>query len=149
MTGKKMSDKDVEETAEFLEDIRVGTGPLNAGLAVGWSPAKVHRLMKDEEFVEMMDAAKERRLESIEKTLYVMAEKGHFKAIQMVLHNQRPNEWRDIKHIQIDKRETLDVGVVVSVKQAALDVLRDKGVAALQPAPEEIIEAEVIDEPVG
>ena len=143
-----MSTKEMDQVSEFLEAVRVGTGPLNAGIAVGWSPAKVRRLMKDEDFVEMVEVAKERMLESIEQVLYEMSLRGHFKALQMVLHNERSDRWRDIKHIQIDKRETLDVGVVVSVKRAALETLREQGVAALQPAPE-IIEATVVDEPVG
>lgn len=146
-SNKPMSDREAKELGEFLEDIRVGTGPFNAALAVGWSPAKIRRLMKDTEFLELMDHASELQLESIEKTLHQMAEKGHFKAIQMVLHNRRSGQWRDIKHIQIEKNETLDVGVVVSVKQAAIDMLREQGVEALQPA-QEIIEAKVLDERV-
>lgn len=130
---KTLSDREAKDTFTFLEDIRVGTGPLNAGLAVGWSPAKVRRLLKDAEFVELMNAASEMRLESVEKTLWQLADRGHFKAIQMVLFNKRPDAWRDIKHIQVDKRETLEVGVVVSVKAAALELLREQGVDAFQP----------------
>ncbi len=130
---KMVSDREAKDTFAFLEDIRVGTGPLNAALAVGWSPAKIRRLMKDEEFILLMSCADEMRLESVEKTLWELAQRGHFKAIQMILFNKRANDWRDIKHIQVDKRETLEVGVVVSVKQAAIELLREHGVEALQP----------------
>lgn len=128
----------MRETVVFLEDVLTGTGPLNAAIAVGWSPAKLKRLMKDPEFAEMVDFTLERRLESVEKVLWELARGGHFKSIQMVLYNKRSEEWRDVRHIQVERHDQLDVGVVISVKQAALEVLRERGVAALQREPEAI-----------
>lgn len=144
----EMTDKERRELTRFLELIRSGAGPLNAGVEVGWSPAKVRRLQADPSMVELIDIARDRQLESIEETLNRMAKDGHFKAIQMVLFNRRPERWRDIKHISVEQHGTLDIGVVHSVKQAALELLRDRGVQALQPAAvqREIIEAEVIED---
>jgi hypothetical protein len=144
MADKAMSERDKRETLLFMEEVRAGTGPLNAALAVGWSPAQLRRKLKDPEFAELVAEARERRIESIEATLYQMAERGHFKAIQMVLYNERADRWKDVRHINVATRSELDVGVVVSVKQAALELLRERGVAGLQPAPA-AIEASVVD----
>jgi len=129
---REMTEREKRDTFTFLEDIRTGTGPLNAGIAVGWSPAKIKRLMRDESFAEMVDVARERMHESIEKTLYQLAEGGHIKAIQMVLYNERADKWKDVRHISVEQHSTLDIGVVESVKTAARELLKENGVAALQ-----------------
>lgn len=144
VSDKAMSDKDIVELEQFLEAVRTGTGPTNAAIAVGWSPAKLRRLQKDPEFVELLDVARERRLEGYEKTLHDLADRGHFRALQMVLFNERSERWKDVRHIQMTSNETLDVGVVVSVKQSALELLREQGVASLQPGTE-IIDVESSD----
>lgn len=139
-----MSDRDMRETMVFMEDVRTGTGPMNAAIAVGWSPAKLKRLMQDPGFADLLDVARERRLETVEKTLWELAQGGHFKAIQMVLYNERSEQWRDVRHIQVERHDQLDIGIVVSVKEAALASLREAGVAAFQMAPA-VIEATATD----
>ena len=143
VTEKLMSDREIQELEDFLEDVRCGTGPINAAIATGWSPAKLRRLQKDPEFIELLDVARERRLEGYEKTLHDLADRGHFRALQMVLFNERSERWKDVRHIQMTTNETLDVGVVISVKQSALELLRENGVAALQPA--NVIDVNVVD----
>ena len=140
MADKPMSDKDTWELEMFLEEVRCGTGPLNAAIAVGWSPAKLKRLQKDPEFVELLDICKERRLEGYEKTLHDLADKGHFRALQMVLFNERSDKWKDVRHIEVERHDTLDIGVVVSVKQSALELLREQGVRSMQPASPDAID---------
>ena len=139
-----LTDREARDIQVFLEDVRTGTGPLNAGIAVGWSPAKVRRLLNDEEFSELYHTAKERLHETIEKTLYQMAQAGHVKAMQMVLYNERSDRWKDVRHIQVEQHSTLDIGVVESVKVAARELLREQGVAALQ-APRQAIEAQAVE----
>ena len=56
----------------------------------------------------------------------------------MVLFNERGDRWKDVRHIEVTRNETLDVGVVVSVKQSALELLREQGVGALQPEAIEV-----------
>jgi hypothetical protein len=132
VSDKQMTDRELRELDRFLEDVRCGTGPLNAAIAVGWSPAKLRSMQKDPEFVELLGIAKERRLEGYEKTLHDLADAGHFKALQMVLFNERSERWKDVRHIQMTASTQLDVGVVVSVKQSVAELLRENGVAALQ-----------------
>jgi hypothetical protein len=140
---KPMSDKEMAELGEFLTSIQDGTGLLNSAIAVGWSPAKLRRLQKDTEFTEMVDVARECRLEGYEKTLHDLAAGGHFRALQMVLFNERSERWKDVRHIQMTQSTQLDVGIVVSVKQSALELLREAGVDALQAGGKfDAIEAE-------
>ena len=133
VAAKKMSDKDIREMEDFLEDVRCGTGVTNAAIAVGWSPAKLRRLQGDPEFLELLTIARERRLESYEKVLHDLAEAGHFRALQMVLFNERSERWKDVRHIQVSRNDTLDVGVVVSVKNSVLELLAQHGVETFQP----------------
>ena len=138
MADKPMTDKETQELDDFLEQVRNGVGKLNAAISVGWSPAKLRRLEKDPEFVELLAICKERRLEGYEQTLHELADNGHFRALQMVLFNERGDRWKDVRHIEVTRNETLDVGVVVSVKQSALELLREQGVGALQPEAIEV-----------
>lgn len=137
-TKAPMTDRETREMDRFLELVRTGTGKLNAAIEVGWSPAKLRKLEKDPEFIELLEICRERRLEGYEQTLHELADKGHFRALQMVLFNERGDKWKDVRHIEVTRNDTLDVGVVVSVKQSALELLREQGVGALQP---EAIEA--------
>jgi hypothetical protein len=140
----EMTEREQRETFTFLEEIRVGTGPINAGVAVGWSPAKVRRLLNDPDFAELVSTAKERLHEDIEATVYRLAKNGHVKAIQMVLYNERSEKWKDVRHINVQQHSTLDIGVVESVKTAARELLREQGVAALQQ-PAAAIEATAVE----
>lgn len=125
----------------FLERVREGCGPLNAAIEVGWTPAKFRRLERDPEFTELLTIARERMLEDVEEAVVAKARQGNLKAAQMVLYNQRSERWKDVRHIKVDQSGSLDVGVVVSVKQAMIEMLRDgTSVASLQPAPA-VIEA--------
>jgi hypothetical protein len=131
----ELTEKEKGETLMFLEDVRTGTGPINAGVAVGWSPAKVRRFLNDPEFAELVSTAKEQLHEDIEATVYRLAKGGHIKAAQMVLYNERSERWKDVRHINVQQHSTLDIGVVESVKTAARELLREQGVAALQQKP--------------
>jgi hypothetical protein len=129
---KEMTQREMRELDSFLEALRNGVGPLNAAVAQGWSPAKLRRIQKDPEIAELIMMARERRLEGYEETLHSMANAGHFKALQMVLFNERSERWKDVRHIQMTANTQLDVGVVVSVKQSVAELIRENGVAALQ-----------------
>jgi hypothetical protein len=142
VADKPMTDKETAELDRFLELVRNGVGKLNAAIEVGWSPAKLRRFEKDPEFIELLEVCRERRLEGYEQTLHELADKGHFRALQMVLFNERGDRWKDVRHIQVERHDTLDVGVVVSVKQSALELLREQGVASLQPAAPDAIDVE-------
>jgi len=144
---KELSEREAEQHQQFFDLLRSGVRPIHAAVEVGWSPAKLKRLMKDREFVELMDMAEEMLDETVEESLYQSALKGNFRAQQMWLLNRQRAKWRDVRHIEVNSRERLEVGVVLGVKQAAAELLRSEGVQALQPGGElDIVDAEVVDE---
>lgn len=120
----------------FFERVREGCGPLNAAIEVGWSPAQLRARERDPEFLELLAISQERLLESLEEVVVRKARDGNVKCLQMVLYNQRADKWKDVRHIKMERSGQLDQGVVVSVKQAMLEMIRDNGdITALQPTP--------------
>lgn len=130
----------------FFERVQEGCGPLNAAIEVGWTPAKLNQLMRDDEFAELLGIARERLLEDLEEVVVRKAREGNVKCLQMVLYNQRSEKWKDVRHIKMERSGALDTATVVSVKAALIDVLRNSGdaVALMQPAPK-VIEATAVE----
>lgn len=142
-----MSDfDDMVEAERFLELVAHGVHPVNAGIEVGWSPAKTKSKMKDADFVDMVNGATDRANASIEEALYSKALAGNVSAIQMWLFNREPERWRDVKRIEVRAEHQVQIGVVESVKTGVLDLLRENGAAALQALnPGTVIDVEVHD----
>ncbi len=143
----RFATKDMEDCTAFLESIARGVPFTLAGIEVGWSPHETARRLKNVEFAELVEVYRDLSIDRVEKKVYDMARDGHFPAIQMVLLNRRPSAWRDVKHIQVDQTSSVAEHVVQGVKEAALELLRAGGVAALQQggALDEIIDAEATD----
>lgn len=136
----------------FLELVADGTGPLNAGLEVGWSPSKTRRLMRDREFAEMVEIAEDQTIESVEKDLVNAAHRGNVRAIQFYLLNRAPERWKDVRHLEVKQTGQLEIGVIHGVKNAALELLQEKGIEALQPGgalDADVIDAEVVEDGEG
>lgn len=139
-------EKQAAQHTRFFERVLEGCGPLNAAIEVGWSPAELKRKMNDPEFAETVNIVLERRLEGVEETIWQKAREGVRWAAQMVVYNHRSEHWKDVRHIRTEHTTTLDPGVVVSVKQAMLEMLRGDAdsIAAMQPQME-AIEAKAVD----
>lgn len=140
---------DIVERDLFVELVADGITPLNAGLEVGWTPRRTKRNMADPAFAEIVEAARARADGTIEKTLFEVAKKGNLGAIQMWLYNRRPNDWKDVKRIEVQSQSTVTIGVVGATKQAVLELMSEHGAQALQPggaldAP--ILDGEVIED---
>lgn len=131
---------------QFFERVQEGCGPLNAAIEVGWSPARLNALMRDDDFAELLGIARERLLEDLEEVVVRKARDGNVKCLQMVLYNQRSEKWKDVRHIKMERSGALDPSTVTSVKQALIEVLRGSGdaVALMQPAPK-MIEATAVE----
>lgn len=140
--------KDMEECTGFLELIARGVPAVLAGIDVGWSPFETLRRLKDPSFAELVEVYRDLSIDRVEKKVHQMALEGHFGAVQMILFNRRPSDWRDVKHITVDQVSTVAEHVVQGVKEAALELLRQGGVKALQQGGEldDIIDAEVIED---
>lgn len=119
----------------FLELVRMGTPELNAALEVEWTPAQLRALQQDPEFRELISVAKEEADGSIEQILYREAHKGKQWAVQMWLFNRQPDRWRDLKRIEIKTEHTVSIGQALTIKDAALKLLRQEGVDAVQSLP--------------
>jgi hypothetical protein len=120
------------EAERFIELIAVGCHPVNAGIQVGWSPAKTKKQMKDAEFNDIVTGALERANATVEEALYAKAISGNVSAIQMWLFNREPDRWRDVKRIEVRSEHRVQVGMVESVKVGVLELLRTQGVGQMQ-----------------
>lgn len=138
---------DLIERKEFLDKLVEGQRPLHAGLALGWSPAKINRVCAEPDMAEMIRVVDDYNDESVEMALLRTARAGNFSAQQFWLMNRRPRLWQDVRKVQVTKSETVSVEVVHSVKAATLELLREQGVAALQPGGGlDIVDAEVVSD---
>ena len=71
-------------------------------------------------------------------------------AITMVLFNRRADRWRDVKRIEVRTDATATINSTESAKAAAIALLADRGVDAMQALNagtlDEIIDAELVDD---
>lgn len=142
----EFSERDLSKFDRWIEALGRGIGPLAAGAAVNWSPAKIRRLLSDPEVANFVQDIEEAKDEHIESRLYQSADAGNMTAIQMWLYNRRADRWRDVKRIVTETHVTADHTVVVNIREAVGSLLRENGVAALQPGGsfDRIIDAEVV-----
>lgn len=136
-----------EDMLDFFELIADGAGPLNAALAVGWTPRKLRELSKNPEFAEMMLECQERCIESIEQKARELARKGNMTAIQLVLFCQAPERgWRPpTQRVAVSQNIQVKHEVVEAAKAAVLHAIDQRGVKALQPGGlDDIEEADVV-----
>lgn len=140
--------REMEEKEQFLERVARGVPPMLAGHELRWHPKQVSALMADPEFMELVDAAIERSIDTIESVLHDKAKNGNMSAIMMVLYNRRPERWRDVKRIEVSQQTQVTVTHVEATKAAAVELLRANGAAVMQqltPGPQtDIVDAEVV-----
>lgn len=143
------------EVERFLEYIRFGYGPLNAGIAVGWTPADTRRRMKDTEFVSLVSTAREQRTETIEQRVYELAQKSNPSrwAVEMALFCQASDRgWRPpTQRLDVNRNTKVEHTVVLSTVEAVRQLVAANDIAALQPGmgtlDDDIVEGEIVDPP--
>lgn len=124
---------DIVERELFLELVADGTPLELAGYEVQWTPRQIKRNLADPMFMEMVNAAADRAVDSIELAMFRLARKGNLGAQQMILYNRRPDRWKDLRRIEV-KTETMITRVeIMATKEALIESLRELGTAALQP----------------
>jgi len=138
---------------EFLGMISKGVGPKNAAIAVGWSLRQLRELQSDAQFVEVMEAAGEQLIESIEEKSAQMAQAGNVPMIQMWLYCKGADRgWRPPTHrVNVSHQGTPAAERVLAVTSAALELMAKHGHQALAlggPLDEmdHIVDAEVVDD---
>jgi hypothetical protein len=134
-----------DEVWVFLELVREGAGEINAAYSVNWTGAKLKRLMKDPDFIEMITEAKGRRIEQIEEVAYKMAMRGNVRCIELTLFCQAADRgWKPpAQRHEVNQTGRIDVDIVMSVQEAARQMLQ-QGTLGQLSAP--IIDAEVVDD---
>lgn len=135
--------EDMAKRSEFLELVADGTPEILAAYQVGWTRKKLRLYMQDPVWREMVEFANDQMLDSVEKAMVQAAKKGNLGAMQMVLYNRRPDRWRDLRRIEVKQDVTVTTVEVNAAKQAALELLREHGIASLQPGNQlDFIDAE-------
>lgn len=131
---------------EFIDLVARGASPVNAGVQVGWSPQHTRKMLKDEEFADLVMGSVERANGSIEEALYARAMLGNVTAMQMWLFNRAPDRWRDVRRIEVHADHRVEVRQVASTKTAVLELLREHGAGVMQALEAgTIYDAEVVD----
>lgn len=125
--------KEITDPMRIAEIVATGCRPLNAALQIGWSPGKLKRELKhDQEFRELIEAAEQEAVGKVEHAIMIRAMNGNVPAAMFVLLNRDPDRWRDVKRIEVHQDTSISVTVVRSAVEAAQELLRTNGAAALQ-----------------
>lgn len=134
---------EIGEKKQFLENLWAGMGTLAAGLSIGWSPQHIDKMCRDPEVAELVKLIEHGKDQNMEAALYRTGLTGNVTAQQVWLYNRRPDRWRDTKRVVIESEHKVSIEIVSSVREAALQLLEQKGVKALQPGG--ALDKEVID----
>lgn len=133
MSEEKLFD-DIVERELFIDLVAKGTPPDLAGIEVGWTPRRTKLNMADPDFRELIRMAQDRSLDSVELALFELATKGkNLGAMQMVLYNKRPEQWRDVRRIEVNNTHELSPTGIAAAVAAAKQLMLDVGPQALQP----------------
>ena len=145
-----------DEVMELLEKVRQGTPVELAGLEIGWLPAKTRSVIARLDLGELIAEAAQLADDSVVRALYRKAQSGNMTAIQMVLMNRRPREWRDVRKVEITGNVTVSTAEQIELDMARVRaILAEVGPEALQPGgaierlvagDDDVIDAEVVDD---
>jgi hypothetical protein len=80
-----------------------------------------------------MAMVSEHQDESMQRAFYRAGIGGNVTAQLAWLYNRKPHIWKDTKRVVVERNESISIEVVHSVKQAAMEMIQEAGVRALQP----------------
>ena len=137
----------------FLEAIRNGSGPINAGLSIGWTPEKTRKIMRDPDMVAAVADIREALTETLEERVIQLADRGNARMLELWLFCHAADRgWRPpTQRVQIGGGTTVRVEVVEAARQSALAIMEKHGVKALQPGgaldagDDDIVDADVVE----
>lgn len=132
MSDDKLFD-DIVERELFLELVADGMPVTSAGFECGWTPFQTRRNLADGSFAELVRFARTRAVDSVEHMLFKAAKKGNLSAMQMILYNERPDQWKDTKRIEVRSDININVTEIKAAKEVTLQLLKERGVLELQP----------------
>lgn len=142
---------DPTKIEDFIEYVANGVGPLTAALAVDWTPKMLADFMGDESFRELVLWAEERKIETIEEVCFEKAKKGNTTLIQFYLLSKGAHRgWRPpTQRVAVNTQSEVRIEVVEAQREALLQIMRDQGIAALQPTQDVIEVGEADDSDTG
>lgn len=143
-----MADEDAEEPREltdaeilaamssherFLYEVALGSPLEFAAYAANWTPHQMRLEMRDHDYAQLVTAAKTRRIDMVERKAFDLAMGGDGNMVKFLLLNLRPDEFKDVRHIEQRSEHKVEVSVVHAAKQALMGSMRELGAAAFQP----------------
>lgn len=148
------------ETITFFEQLAQDYGPMEIGLALGWSPAKVKRFTTDPTRAELIEMIAEAQNESVERGIIRAARAGNSTAMKLWAFNKMSHRgWQDRRQISFTGQSQHEI--VFSVKEALGEKMGEiaqggpEAIAALQAAflepdvpveDDDIMDGEVIED---
>jgi len=117
---------------QFLGKVQKGIPRLHAALDVGWTIRKMHLLLANADFMELVQTAEAYVSDDVEMVLLQKAKDGNMEAIKMWLQNRSRDRWAD--------RREIAVTGTVEVAQVIIDGTRD-GLRAMLEEHTGVIEA--------
>lgn len=132
------------EVIEFLSEISQGVGELNAAIGIGWSPHQLAQYKAKPGFNELIAGARTLLIEDVEEMVYKAAKRGNMTAAQLVLYSQAADKgWRPpTQRVSVNQQTSVKVEVLEATRMSVVQLLAERGVAALQPPADPVIDVE-------
>ena len=123
----------LDRLQEFVEFVCAGRGPLNAALAVGWTPKDLRELETSPQFQQLMGECETRKLESLEQVAFEMAMNKNASMLQMILYCKGAERgWRPpTQRVAVHHQGTVAVETIEATKKALLEIMAEHGAEAL------------------
>jgi hypothetical protein len=138
--------REKREVDDFIDAIADGIPEMHAALMVGWSRAKLKRLLRDHEFAERLQVAMDLRDEVIEEVVYRKAKAGDKDLIKYYLNNRRPRQWADRRQVDVSGELSAPINVKVAVVAGLKELLSAERTSLAELQPGGILDAEVIED---
>jgi len=137
------------EKRAFLEKVKDGVPRVHAAMELGWSLRKLERLLREQDFLEMVTDVEQYEIAEVEMVLRDKAKAGAMDAIKMYLLNKAPERWSERREVNVTGTSAVIVAHVDATRSALRELLedpsaRDAAIAALMPGG--VIDAEVIED---
>lgn len=131
----------------FLDLVADGISEVSAAFEVGWTPKQMHTMLQDRSYLELVIAARDRAVGTIEQVVFDKAKEGSPWAVKMFLENRAPERWQNssTQRIEVKTSSAGNAEMIGAVKESIMAVLASVGPKQLQALPA-VIEATAWEE---
>jgi len=137
---------------EFIRKVQKGIPRLHAALDVGWTIRKMHLLLANADFMELVQTAEAYVSDDVEMVLLQKAKDGNMEAIKMWLQNRSRDRWADRREIAVTGTVEVAQVIIDGTRDGLRALIESQDRAALIQAvmpggalDEEIVDAELVD----